>query len=70
MNLLSLLFFVFLAVAFAVYYLVPKKAQWIVLLIASLIFYGWGEPRYLAIMLFTIIINYIGAIYIEKNIEL
>ena len=42
MNLLSLLFFVFLAVAFAVYYLVPKKGQWIVLLTASLLFYVYA----------------------------
>lgn len=42
MNLLSLVFFVFAAVAFAAYYLVPKKAQWIVLLCASLLFYVYA----------------------------
>ena len=42
MNLLSLVFFVFTAIAFAVYYLVPKRAQWIVLLCASLIFYVYA----------------------------
>ncbi len=36
------------------------------LLFASLIFYAWGEPKYLAIMLLTILSNYVFAILIEK----
>ena len=36
------------------------------ILIASIIFYAWGEPKYLAIMLLTIIINYFGALAINK----
>ena len=50
MNLLSLLFFVFLAVAFAVYYLVPKKGQWIVLLTASLLFYVYATRLGLVVL--------------------
>lgn len=37
------------------------------LLIASIIFYAWGEPRYLAIMIITILVNYAGAILLDKH---
>ena len=40
-----------------------------VLLIASLIFYGWGEPKYILVMLISIVINYVLAIIIGKNKE-
>ena len=40
-----------------------------VLLIASLIFYGWGEPKYIVVMLLSIVINYVLAIIIGKNKE-
>ena len=50
MNLLSLIFFVFAAVTFAVYYLVPKKGQWIVLLCASVLFYVYATRLGLVIL--------------------
>lgn len=37
------------------------------LLIFSLFFYGWGEPKYIVIMVFTIILNYICALIIDAN---
>ena len=43
MNYLSILFFAFLAVIFLLYYVLPKKAQWIVLLFGSIIFYGFAS---------------------------
>ena len=43
-----------------------KEFHNIVLLIASLIFYAWGEPKYLAILLLTVIINYLGALGISE----
>ena len=43
--------FVFLASVLAVYYLVPPKARNIVLLLFSLVFYGWGEPVYVFLMI-------------------
>lgn len=61
--------FVFLPVVMAVYLLSKKEIRNYVLLIASIIFYAWGEPRYLAIMILTIMVNYIGAILIDRNIE-
>jgi alginate O-acetyltransferase complex protein AlgI len=48
--------FYFLPVFFLLYYLLPWKNT--VLLIASLLFYGWGEPRYLPLLLFVIVLNY------------
>ena len=44
----------FLPAVLTVYFLVPGKAKNAVLLLSSLLFYGWGEPKYLALMVFTI----------------
>lgn len=58
--------FVFLPIICTVYLLAKKELHNPILLIASIIFYAWGEPKYLAIMLFTIVVNFFGAILIEK----
>lgn len=59
--------FVFMPLVMAVYFLSKKKIRNYVLLIASIIFYAWGEPRYLAIMIITILVNYAGAILLDKH---
>ena len=41
-----------------VYFLAPRKAKNTVLLVSSLIFYGWGEPKLLFLMIFTIVLFY------------
>lgn len=43
------------------------KIRNIVLLIFSLVFYSWGEPKYILLMLITVLIAYISGILIEKN---
>lgn len=48
----------FLPIVLAVYYLVPHKVKNIVLLIASLFFYAWGEPVYVILMILSIVFNY------------
>lgn len=48
----------FLPVVLAVYFLAPRRAKNGVLLAASLIFYGWGEPKYLALMVAAILVYY------------
>ena len=48
----------FLPIVLAVYYLVPYKVKNIVLLIASLFFYAWGEPVYIILMILSIVFNY------------
>lgn len=50
-----------------IYFVLPKKFNNTVLLIASLTFYAWGEPRFLLVMLFTILINYVVGILIENS---
>ena len=48
----------FLPVVAAVYFLAPTRLKNAVLLLSSLIFYGWGEPRYVFLMIFTICLFY------------
>ncbi len=50
--------FLFLPIVLAVYYMVPAKAKNIVLLAASIVFYAWGEPIYIFLMLLSILLNY------------
>ena len=58
---------IFLPVVTLLYFTVKQELRNYVLLIASLIFYAWGEPRYLAIMLVVILLNYIFAILVESG---
>ena len=58
--------FMFLPVVLLLYLVAKKELHNPILLIASIIFYAWGEPRYLAIMLLTIIINWAGAIAVDR----
>lgn len=58
--------FYFLPIVLAIYYLVPNKWKNIVLLIASFIFYFYGEPIYVLLMLFSIICTYIFGLLINK----
>ena len=55
---------IFLPVVAAVYFLCPRRARNTVLLLASLIFYGWGEPKYILIMLFSTVFDYTNARFI------
>ena len=50
--------FYFLPAVLAVYFLVPRWAKNGVLLVSSLIFYGWGEPKYVLLMMATITLFY------------
>ena len=63
----SILFmFVYLPVVLAVYYIVPWKWRNPWLFFVNLIFYGWGEPVYIVLMLFSIVVNYITGIFVGK----
>lgn len=59
--------FVFLPITMALYYIVPQKFRNVVMLIASLIFYAWGEPIYIVLMLLSIVLNYICGLDIEEK---
>lgn len=50
--------FIFLPVVFLLYYSLPRKTHNVLLLIASLIFYAWGEPVFIGMMLLSILVNY------------
>ena len=55
----SILFlFVYLPVVLAVYYIVPARYRNLWLFIVNLVFYGWGEPVYILLMVFSIALNY------------
>lgn len=60
----------FLPVTLLVYFLIPGRhimARNTWLLMASLVFYGWGEPKYILVMLASIIANYVLAIGIGNS---
>ncbi|MCM1307180.1 MAG: MBOAT family protein [Butyrivibrio sp.] len=48
----------FLPVTLALYYAVPQKAKNFILLLCSLVFYAWGEPVYVFLMIYSILFNY------------
>jgi alginate O-acetyltransferase complex protein AlgI len=59
----SLLFlYQFLPVTLFIYYLSKERFQTIVLLLASLIFYAWGGPSYISILVINILINYFSGL--------
>ena len=58
--------FYFLPIVLGIYYIVPKKFKNIVLLISSFVFYFYGEPTYVLLLAFSIIITYIFGILIDK----
>ena len=63
----SLLFmFVFLPLVLIVYYLVPRQFRNLVLFVFSLVFYAWGEPVYILLMLFTAFIDYFNGAMVDK----
>lgn len=56
----SLLFlFRFLPVALLAYYVAPRRYRNGILFVASLIFYGWGEPVYILLLLFSTVVDFI-----------
>ncbi len=62
--------FAFLPIVLAVYYGIFKKSRtWqnITLTVASLFFYAWGEPKFVLVMLLSIIMNWFFALCIDKN---
>jgi alginate O-acetyltransferase complex protein AlgI len=62
----SLSFLVFFPVVTLIYFLLPHKWRWLHLLAASCIFYMYFIPVYILILIFTIVIDYIAGIMIEK----
>jgi len=59
--------FYFLPITLLIYVIVPKKFKNLVLFIASVFFYSWGEPVYVFLMLFSAAFNYLMAIDIGRE---
>ncbi len=58
--------FIYLPIVLAVYYLVPRRGRNVWLFAVNLVFYGWGEPAYLFLMLFSIALNYAAGLLIVR----
>ena len=66
----SLLFlFRFLPATLLLYYIVPRGGRNLILLLTSLVFYAWGEPVYLFLMLTSILISYLGGFFVDLNLR-
>ena len=66
MSILSIKFFVFLIAAVIVFYIAPKKYQWVVLLTASLIFYLFSGPAYIVYLLFSAVVSFFTGKKLDK----
>ena len=63
----SLVFlFAYLPITLLAYYLVPRQGRNIFLFIINLVFYGWGEPMLVLLMVFNIFFNYIGGFLVDR----
>ena len=65
----TLFLFIFLPVTLLLYYIIPKRyltAKNILLLFASLLFYGWGEPIFIFVMIVSICANHVFGYMIDK----
>lgn len=59
--------FTFLPIVLILYYISPKAFKNSILLLASLLFYAWGEPIYLFLMILSILFNYVCGLDIARN---
>lgn len=63
----SLVFmFAYLPITLLAYYLIPRHGRNIFLFFINLLFYGWGEPTLIVLMLINIAINYAGGYFVDK----
>lgn len=63
----SLLFlFMYLPIVLLIYYAVPYKFRNLFLFFANLVFYGWGEPVFVLLMIFSTIVDYTCGHFIDK----
>ena len=63
----SLVFlFAYLPLTLLIYYVTPRKWRNLFLFFINLVFYGWGEPLLVTLMLINIVINYIGGWLVDR----
>ena len=59
--------FIFLPLLLVIYFLAKDKYKNYILLAVSLLFYSWGEPKYIVLMLLSITVNYVLALLLDKK---
>ena len=59
--------FTFLPIVILAYYVAPVRIRNFILFLASLVFYAWGEPVYLFLMLYSILFNYVMGLDIYRR---
>ncbi|WP_268626781.1 MBOAT family O-acyltransferase [Paenibacillus alvei] len=63
----SLIFlYFFLPITILIYFIAPNQLRNATLIVASLVFYAWGEPVYIFLMLFSTVIDYVYGLLIDK----
>ena len=62
----TIFLFVFLPAVLLGYYLLDRRFKNTFLLLASLLFYAWGEPRFIFVMIASILVNHIFALLIDR----
>ena len=66
----SLLFlFRFLPIVLLLYFIVPRRYKNLIIFVSSLIFYAWGEPLYVVIMLFSTVVDYTHGRLVDKYLQ-
>lgn len=60
--------FTFLPVILILYYLVPRRLKNLALLAGSLVFYAWGEPVYIILMVLSVLFNYVSGLDIARTL--
>jgi D-alanyl-lipoteichoic acid acyltransferase DltB (MBOAT superfamily) len=69
MQFTSVGFLLFAALLLLVYYLIPGKIQWVLLLAASYVFYLWGGMTYLVFILLTTLSTWLSTVYMGRELE-
>lgn len=59
--------FYFLPIVLGLYFISPRPIKNTILLVASLFFYAWGEPRFVLIMLASIAMNYVFGLLVDRD---
>lgn len=65
----AIFLFCFLPILLIIYFIIPARGKNYLLLVFSLVFYAFGGPKYLLVLLFVVMVDYIGGLLIEKNRE-
>ena len=58
----SIFIYLFLPITLIIYYLAPKKGKNLIILLSGLLFYSWGEPIYVIVMLISTMIDYFAGL--------